>query len=76
MVHNGIEYGMMAAYAEGLGVLKSANIGKHTHDIDAEDYPVAGSRALHVRLHLAEVTEVWRRAASLHRGCSTSPRPR
>jgi 6-phosphogluconate dehydrogenase (decarboxylating) len=40
MVHNGIEYGVMAAYAEGLNILKSANAGKHTHDADAETAPL------------------------------------
>src|SRR5277367_6095963 len=40
MVHNGIEYGIMAAYAEGLGILRSANVGKHTHEIDAETTPL------------------------------------
>ena len=53
MVHNGIEYGIMAAYAEGLGVLHSANAGKRQHTIDAETTP----------LRLAEVTEVWRRGS-------------
>ena len=48
MVHNGIEYGLMAAYAEGLGVLRGANIGKHTHEIDAETTPPQ-PRALPVR---------------------------
>ncbi len=49
MVHNGIEYGIMAAYAEGLGVLRSANVGKQKHGIDAETTPLARSRALSVR---------------------------
>ena len=41
MVHNGIEYGLMAAYAEGLGILRDANVGKHSHEIDAETTPLA-----------------------------------
>ena len=49
MVHNGIEYGIMAAYAEGLAVLRSANVGKQTHEIDAETTPLARPRALPVR---------------------------
>ena len=63
MVHNGIEYGMMAAYAEGLGVLKSANIGKHTHDIDAETTPLRDPEHYMYDFNLAEVTEVWRRGS-------------
>ena len=50
MVHNGIEYGIMAAYAEGLGILRSANVGKHTQEIDAETTPAPRPRALPVRL--------------------------
>ena len=49
MVHNGIEYGIMAAYAEGLGILKSANVGKQTHAIDAETTPLRDPGALPVR---------------------------
>ena len=49
MVHNGIEYGIMAAYAEGLGVLRAANVGKQTHDDRRRDDAVAQSRALPVR---------------------------
>ena len=50
MVHNGIEYGVMAAYAEGLAILRSANIGKRPHEIDAETTPLHRPRALPVRL--------------------------
>ena len=53
MVHNGIEYGIMAAYAEGLGVLKAANVGKHQGEIDAETTPLARSGTLSVRLQPA-----------------------
>ena len=63
MVHNGIEYGMMAAYAEGLGVLKSANIGKHTHDIDAETTPLRDPEHYQYEFDLPAVTEVWRRGS-------------
>ena len=53
MVHNGIEYGLMAAYAEGMGILRDANIGKRMHDVDAETTPLARPRALSVRLQSA-----------------------
>src|SRR5271170_697867 len=63
MVHNGIEYGMMAAYAEGLGVLKSANVGKHTHEIDAETTPLRDPEHYEYEFDLTEVSEVWRRGS-------------
>jgi 6-phosphogluconate dehydrogenase len=63
MVHNGIEYGMMAAYAEGLGVLKAANIGKHTAEIDAETTPLRDPEHYQYDFNLADVTEVWRRGS-------------
>jgi 6-phosphogluconate dehydrogenase len=63
MVHNGIEYGMMAAYAEGLGVLKSANIGKHLHAEDAETTPLRNPEYYQYDLDLGEITEVWRRGS-------------
>lgn len=63
MVHNGIEYGMMAAYAEGLNVLKAANIGKHTAEIDAETTPLRDPEHYQYEFDLAEVTEVWRRGS-------------
>jgi 6-phosphogluconate dehydrogenase len=63
MVHNGIEYGIMAAYAEGLGVLRSANIGKHTHEIDAETTPLRDPEHYQYDLNLRDVTEVWRRGS-------------
>jgi 6-phosphogluconate dehydrogenase len=63
MVHNGIEYGMMAAYAEGLGVLKSANIGKHTGEIDAETTPLRNPEHYQYDLPIPEITEVWRRGS-------------
>jgi 6-phosphogluconate dehydrogenase len=63
MVHNGIEYGMMAAYAEGLGVLKAANIGKHTSEIDAETTPLRDPEHYQYDFDLPDVAEVWRRGS-------------
>jgi 6-phosphogluconate dehydrogenase len=63
MVHNGIEYGMMAAYAEGLGVLKAANIGKHTAEVDAETTPLRDPEHYQYDFNLPDVTEVWRRGS-------------
>jgi 6-phosphogluconate dehydrogenase len=63
MVHNGIEYGMMAAYAEGLGVLKAANIGKHTAEIDAETTPLRDPEHYQYDFNLPDVAEVWRRGS-------------
>jgi 6-phosphogluconate dehydrogenase len=63
MVHNGIEYGIMAAYAEGLGVLKSANVGKSHNEADAETTPLRNPERYQFDLNLAEVTEVWRRGS-------------
>jgi 6-phosphogluconate dehydrogenase len=63
MVHNGIEYGVMAAYAEGLGVLKSADIGKHPHESDAETTPLRDPEHYQYEFNLADVTEVWRRGS-------------
>jgi 6-phosphogluconate dehydrogenase len=63
MVHNGIEYGMMAAYAEGLGVLKAANVGKQRGEIDAETTPLRDPEHYQYDLNLPDVTEVWRRGS-------------
>jgi 6-phosphogluconate dehydrogenase len=63
MVHNGIEYGVMAAYAEGLGVLQSANIGKGQHETDAETTPLRDPEHYQYDFNLADVTEVWRRGS-------------
>jgi 6-phosphogluconate dehydrogenase len=63
MVHNGIEYGMMAAYAEGLGVLREANIGKRMHEIDAETTPLRDPQHYQYDLDLRDVAEVWRRGS-------------
>ena len=63
MVHNGIEYGLMAAYAEGLNILKNANIGKRSHEIDAETTPLRDPDHYQYDINLADVTEVWRRGS-------------
>jgi len=63
MVHNGIEYGIMAAYAEGLGVLRAANVGKQTHAVDAETTPLRDPEHYQYDLNLPDVTEVWRRGS-------------
>jgi 6-phosphogluconate dehydrogenase len=63
MVHNGIEYGVMAAYAEGLAVLKAANVGKADHAVDAETTPLREREHYQYDFNLAEITEVWRRGS-------------
>ncbi|OLC11048.1 MAG: 6-phosphogluconate dehydrogenase (decarboxylating) [Deltaproteobacteria bacterium 13_1_20CM_2_69_21] len=63
MVHNGIEYGVMAAYAEGLGILRSANAGKRSHTVDAETTPLRDPEHYQYDLDLREITEVWRRGS-------------
>ena len=64
MVHNGIEYGLMAAYAEGLNILKHANIGKAAQAHDAETAPIANAEELyHYDLDIGAITEVWRRGS-------------
>jgi len=63
MVHNGIEYGVMAAYAEGLAVLEAANIGKKTGTVDAETTPLRDPEHYQYDLDLPEITEVWRRGS-------------
>jgi 6-phosphogluconate dehydrogenase len=63
MVHNGIEYGMMAAYAEGLGILRAANIGKQQHEIDAETTPLRDPEHYQYDLPVRDVAEVWRRGS-------------
>jgi 6-phosphogluconate dehydrogenase len=63
MVHNGIEYGIMAAYAEGLSVLRSANVGKQTHAADAETTPLREPEHYQYDLNLPDITEVWRRGS-------------
>jgi 6-phosphogluconate dehydrogenase len=63
MVHNGIEYGIMAAYAEGLNVLANANIGKRQQSIDAETTPLRHPEDYQYDLNLADIAEVWRRGS-------------
>jgi 6-phosphogluconate dehydrogenase len=63
MVHNGIEYGIMAAYAEGLNILNSANVGKQKHEIDAETTPLRDPEHYQYDFNLPDVTEVWRRGS-------------
>ncbi len=63
MVHNGIEYGVMAAYAEGLSVLRSANIGKREDKIDAETTPLRDPEHYQYELDLKNIAEVWRRGS-------------
>ncbi len=63
MVHNGIEYGVMAAYAEGLGVLRDANVGKQDRTIDAETTPLRNPEHYRYDLNLRDIAEVWRRGS-------------
>lgn len=63
MVHNGIEYGLMAAYAEGLNVLRNADIGKRKQDIDAETAPLLEPQYYQYELNLPDIAEVWRRGS-------------
>jgi len=63
MVHNGIEYGIMAAYAEGLNILHNANVGKHTRTVDAETSPLRHPERYLYDLNLADIAEVWRRGS-------------
>ncbi len=63
MVHNGIEYGMMAAYAEGLNILRHANVGKQQRTVDAETTPLRHPEHYSYDLKLDEIAEVWRRGS-------------
>ncbi len=63
MVHNGIEYGMMAAVAEGLNILKHANIGKRDHEVSAESTPLRDPQYYQYDFDLPDITEVWRRGS-------------
>src|SRR5216683_1622160 len=64
MVHNGIEYGLMAAYAEGLGILRSANVGKQGNEtVDAETTPLRNPEEYQYDLNLRDIAEVWRRGS-------------
>jgi 6-phosphogluconate dehydrogenase len=63
MVHNGIEYGLMAAYAEGFNLLRHAGAGRHDSETDAETAPMADSEAYQYDIDIAQVSEVWRRGS-------------
>ncbi len=63
MVHNGIEYGVMAAYAEGLNILDHANVGLHQREVDAETAPLRDPELYQYELDLPAITEVWRRGS-------------
>ncbi|HEY6301360.1 MAG TPA: decarboxylating 6-phosphogluconate dehydrogenase [Candidatus Binatus sp.] len=63
MVHNGIEYGIMAAYAEGMNILKNANVGQQTHAVDAETTPLRNPKLYQYDFNLTDVAEVWRRGS-------------
>jgi 6-phosphogluconate dehydrogenase len=63
MVHNGIEYGIMAAYAEGFGILRSANVGTHKQEVDAETTPLRAPEHYQYDLNLPDIAEVWRRGS-------------
>ena len=63
MIHNGIEYGLMAAYAEGFNILKNANIGKRQHEVDAETTPLRNPEHYQYDFDLPAITELWRRGS-------------
>jgi 6-phosphogluconate dehydrogenase len=63
MIHNGIEYGMMAAIAEGLSIIKHADAGEHTEEVDAETTPLRTPEAYQYNINVGDVAEVWRRGS-------------
>jgi len=63
MVHNGIEYGIMAAYAEGMNILRNANVGMQTHAVDAETTPLRNPKLYQYDFNLTDIAEVWRRGS-------------
>jgi 6-phosphogluconate dehydrogenase len=63
MVHNGIEYGLMAAYAEGMNILRAANVGRREHEADAETTPLRDPEHYQYDLNLPDIAEVWRRGS-------------
>jgi 6-phosphogluconate dehydrogenase len=63
MIHNGIEYGIMAAYAEGIGILKAADAGKRQSEVDAETTPLRDPEHYQYEFNLADISEVWRRGS-------------
>jgi len=76
MVHNGIEYGMMASLAEGLNILRNADIGARVQQGDAETAPLSNPECYQYNFNVADVAEVCAGAVSSGRGCWTSPRAR
>jgi 6-phosphogluconate dehydrogenase len=63
MIHNGIEYGIMAAYAEGMAILRNANIGSKHHEIDAETTPLRDPEHYQYDFNLRDIAELWRRGS-------------
>jgi 6-phosphogluconate dehydrogenase len=63
MVHNGIEYGLMAAYAEGMSILRAANVGRREHAADAETTPLRDPEHYQYDFNLPDIAEVWRRGS-------------
>ena len=63
MVHNGIEYGLMAAYAEGFNIIKNANVGMQKHEVDAETTPLRNPEHYQYEIDVSQVAEVWRRGS-------------
>ena len=63
MVHNGIEYGIMAAYAEGINILHHANVGREQHTVDAETTPLRDPAEYQYDFDLRDITELWRRGS-------------
>ena len=63
MVHNGIEYGIMAAYSEGLNIIKSANAGRQSHEVNAETAPLRNPEFYRYEFDIAQIAEVWRRSS-------------
>ena len=63
MVHNGIEYGLMAAYAEGMNILAHANVGRNTPAVNAETSPLGDPEAFQLDLNLRDIAELWRRGS-------------
>src|SRR2546427_10881052 len=68
MVHNGIEYGIMSAYAEGLNILHHADVGKHQQEVDAETTPLRNPEDYQYDLNLPDVAELWRRGSVIGSG--------
>jgi 6-phosphogluconate dehydrogenase len=63
MVHNGIEYGLMAAYAEGMNILRHADVGKHVQEVDSETTPLRDPKLFQYDFDLSDIAELWRRGS-------------